>query len=90
MSKGAPGEDHADPGATCPTSESFRRFEYGTGAAIAFILFLIIVVLTLVQRLADGRGPGHRTAHPAGGQGVAVRSTRAGRQAGREHATGRR
>ena len=31
-------------------SQSFSSFHYGTGAAMAFIVFLIIIVLTWFQR----------------------------------------
>ena len=45
---GRPGEDHADPGV--PVLPAPSNNEWGQGSAIAFILFAIIVVLTLLQR----------------------------------------
>ena len=49
MSQGQPGQDHADPRVpVLPTSFPSRK--WGQGAAIAFILFAIIVVFSLFQR----------------------------------------
>ncbi len=38
-------------------TQAFDSFEYGTGAAISFVLFAIIVLFTIVQRwLLEERG----------------------------------
>ncbi|MCO8271004.1 sugar ABC transporter permease [Actinoplanes sp. TRM 88003] len=49
MSQGNPAKTTLTP-AFLSYRTAFRDFDYGTGAAISFVLFLIIVVLTLVQR----------------------------------------
>jgi multiple sugar transport system permease protein len=49
MGKGAPAGTTMTP-AFLSYQQSFRSFNYGTGAAMAFIVFLIIIVLTRVQR----------------------------------------
>ena len=49
MSQGNPAKTTLTP-AYLSYQTAFRDFEYGTGAAISFVLFLIIVVLTLLQR----------------------------------------
>ena len=49
MSQGSPAKTTLTP-AFLSYRTAFRDFDYGTGAAISFVLFLIIVVLTLVQR----------------------------------------
>jgi multiple sugar transport system permease protein len=49
MSQGNPAKTTLTP-AFLSYRTAFKNFEYGSGAAISFILFLIIVVLTLVQR----------------------------------------
>jgi len=49
MSQGDPAKTTLTP-AFLSYRTAFRGFEYGTGAAISFVLFLIIVVLTLIQR----------------------------------------
>ena len=49
MSQGNPAKTTLTP-AFLSYRVAFRDFDYGTGAAISFVLFLIIVVLTLVQR----------------------------------------
>ncbi len=49
MSQGSPAKTTLTP-AFLSYRTAFRDFEYGTGAAISFLLFLIIVVLTLLQR----------------------------------------
>ena len=60
MSQGNPAKTTLTP-AFLSYRTAFRDFDYGSGAAISFVLFLIIVVLTLVQRWAhagaaeDGR-----------------------------------
>ena len=64
--KGAPGKTLLTP-AFLAYDTSFKGLNWGEGAAIAFILFLIIVSLTLLQRwvLRDrdlGRGAGKRAA----------------------------
>jgi multiple sugar transport system permease protein len=58
MSQGEPAKTTLTP-AYLSYRTAFRDFDYGSGAAISFVLFLIIIVLTLVQRrvLAD-RDPG--------------------------------
>ena len=49
MSKGAPAKTTLTP-AYLSYSSSFGQNEWGTGAAMAFVLFAIIVVLTSLQR----------------------------------------
>jgi multiple sugar transport system permease protein len=49
MSQGSPAKTTLTP-AFLSYRTAFRDFEYGTGAAISFLLFLLIVVLTLLQR----------------------------------------
>ncbi|GAA0457470.1 lactose ABC transporter permease [Paractinoplanes deccanensis] len=49
MSQGNPAKTTLTP-AFLSYRTAFRDFDYGTGAAISFVLFLIIVVLTLFQR----------------------------------------
>ena len=51
MSQGDPAKTTLTP-AFLSYRTAFRNFEYGDGAAISFVLFLIIVILTLVQRWA--------------------------------------
>ena len=70
-----------------PAYLSYRRrsttSEWGAGAAIAFVLFAIIVALTLVQRCVCGSGRARRSASPT----VAARpGTRAGRRRDRRAA----
>jgi len=50
MSQGNPAKTTLTP-AYLSYRTAFRDFDYGSGAAISFVLFLIIVVLTLGQRL---------------------------------------
>ncbi len=49
MSQGNPAKTTLTP-AFLSYRTAFRDFEYGRGAAISFVLFLIIVSMTLVQR----------------------------------------
>jgi multiple sugar transport system permease protein len=49
MSQGNPAKTTLTP-AFLSYRTAFRDFDYGSGAAISFVLFLIIVVLTGVQR----------------------------------------
>ena len=49
MSQGNPAKTTLTP-AFLSYRTAFRDFDYGSGAAISFVLFLIIVLLTLVQR----------------------------------------
>ncbi|MDQ1723099.1 MAG: multiple sugar transport system permease protein [Frankiaceae bacterium] len=49
MGKGAPANTTMTP-AFLSYSQSFTSLKYGSGAAMAFIVFLIIVVLTAIQR----------------------------------------
>jgi multiple sugar transport system permease protein len=49
MSQGDPAKTTLTP-AYLSYRTAFRGFEYGSGAAISFILFLIIIVLALIQR----------------------------------------
>jgi multiple sugar transport system permease protein len=65
MSQGSPAKTTLTP-AYLSYRIAFKNFDYGSGAAISFVLFLIIVSLTLVQRWlmrdrdgGDGR-PGRR------------------------------
>jgi multiple sugar transport system permease protein len=56
MSQGNPAKTTLTP-AYLSYESAFGSFEYGTGTAISFVLFFIIVVLTLVQRwVMRGRG----------------------------------
>ncbi|GAA5044529.1 multiple sugar transport system permease protein [Thermocatellispora tengchongensis] len=58
MSQGDPAKTTLTP-AYLSYRTAFRDFDYGSGAAISFVLFLIIVLLTLAQRwLLRGRGGG--------------------------------
>ncbi|HST81780.1 MAG TPA: sugar ABC transporter permease [Kineosporiaceae bacterium] len=61
MSQGAPGKTTLTP-AYLSYDSSFTNFEWGQGSAIAFILFTLIVVLTLAQRrlLREKDGPSRR------------------------------
>lgn len=79
MGKGAPAGTTLTP-AYLSYQESFRSLKYGTGAAMAFIVFLIIVLLTWFQRwlMSDERGTRRRTRRAAG---VAVAMNQ-GKQAG--------
>jgi multiple sugar transport system permease protein len=49
MSQGNPAKTTLTP-AYLSYRTAFKNFDYGSGAAISFVLFLIIVVLTLLQR----------------------------------------
>ncbi|MEU8261092.1 sugar ABC transporter permease [Micromonospora sp. NPDC048999] len=49
MSQGDPAKTTLTP-AYLSYRAAFREFDYGRGAAIAFVLFLIIIVFTLIQR----------------------------------------
>ncbi|TKK90221.1 sugar ABC transporter permease [Herbidospora galbida] len=49
MSQGAPGKTTLTP-AYLSYTQAFDSFEYGTGTAISFVLFAIIVLFTIVQR----------------------------------------
>jgi multiple sugar transport system permease protein len=49
MSQGNPAKTTLTP-AFLSYRTAFKDFEYGTGAAISFVLFLIIIVFTLLQR----------------------------------------
>jgi multiple sugar transport system permease protein len=62
MSQGSPGKTTLTP-AYQSYATSFRSNSWGQGAAIAFILFVIIVVLTLAQRwlLREKDGPRRRS-----------------------------
>nr|WP_230209283.1 sugar ABC transporter permease [Tetrasphaera sp. HKS02] len=51
MGKGAPNGTTLSP-AFLSYRQSFGNFKYGSGAAMAFVVFLIIVVLTQIQRWA--------------------------------------
>jgi len=59
MSQGNPAKTTLTP-AFLSYRTAFKNFEYGSGAAISFILFLIIVVITVVQRwlMRERRAPG--------------------------------
>ncbi|MEV0809473.1 sugar ABC transporter permease [Micromonospora sp. NPDC050200] len=61
MSQGEPAKTTLTP-AYLSYRTAFRDFDYGPGAAISFVLFLIIIVLTLVQRrvMADRDTDGPR------------------------------
>ncbi|MFF5171125.1 carbohydrate ABC transporter permease [Micromonospora sp. NPDC000089] len=72
MSQGAPAKTTLTP-AYLSYRTAFREFDYGSGAAISFVLFLIIIVLTLVQRRVmadrDGAAPGRRWWRRRGSEG---------------------
>lgn len=61
MSQGDPAKTTLTP-AYLSYRTAFRDFDYGSGAAISFVLFLIIIVLTLIQRriMADRDPVGRR------------------------------
>ena len=62
---GAPGKTLLTP-AYLAYQTSFKDLQWGQGAAIAFILFAIIVALTLLQRfILRDRDPKVRTPKPA-------------------------
>ena len=67
MGKGAPAGTTLTP-AYLSYQESFRSLKYGTGAAMAFIVFVIIVLLTWFQRwlMSEDRGTPRRTRRAAG------------------------
>ena len=67
MGKGAPAGTTLTP-AYLSYQESFRSLKYGTGAAMAFIVFVIIVLLTWFQRwlMSEDRGTPRRTRRSAG------------------------
>jgi multiple sugar transport system permease protein len=62
MSQGNPAKTTLTP-AYLSYRTAFKNFEYGSGAAISFILFLIIVAITLVQRwlMRERRAPGEQS-----------------------------
>ncbi|GAA4609234.1 multiple sugar transport system permease protein [Actinoplanes octamycinicus] len=66
MSQGNPAKTTLTP-AFLSYRTAFRDFDYGSGAAISFVLFLIIVLLTLLQRrvMRERNEPGGRGAGPA-------------------------
>ncbi|SNT21917.1 multiple sugar transport system permease protein [Streptosporangium subroseum] len=65
MSQGNPAKTTLTP-AYLSYQTAFRDFEYGTGTAISFVLFLIIVILALVQRrVMHGRADRPRLRRPA-------------------------
>ncbi|MEV1328988.1 sugar ABC transporter permease [Micromonospora costi] len=61
MSQGDPAKTTLTP-AYLSYRTAFRDFDYGSGAAISFVLFLIIIVFTLIQRrvMADRDPVGRR------------------------------
>jgi multiple sugar transport system permease protein len=67
MGKGAPAGTTLTP-AYLSYQESFRSLKYGTGAAMAFVVFVIIVLLTWFQRwlMREDRGTRRRTRRAAG------------------------
>jgi multiple sugar transport system permease protein len=83
MSKGAPGKTTLTP-AFLSYQSSFAGNEWGQGSAIAFILFAIIVTMTLVQRFvlrdkddARAKAAARQAAKAArNGSGPTVRGTR--------------
>ncbi|MCW2879019.1 MAG: hypothetical protein JWQ95_3119 [Sphaerisporangium sp.] len=68
MSQGNPSKTTLTP-AFLSYQTAFRSFDYGSGTAISFVLFLIIVVLTLVQRWVMRE----RSADAGGGRGTRQR-----------------
>jgi multiple sugar transport system permease protein len=66
MGKGAPAGTTLTP-AYLSYQESFRSLKYGTGAAMAFIVFVIIVLLTWFQRwlMDENRGTARRARRAA-------------------------
>jgi multiple sugar transport system permease protein len=73
MGKGAPGGTTLTP-AYLSYQESFRSLKYGSGAAMAFIVFLLIIALTYFQRwvMRDKDAKAARPKLPAVGEGAAV------------------
>ncbi|MFC0006202.1 carbohydrate ABC transporter permease [Micromonospora siamensis] len=73
MSQGQPAKTTLTP-AYLSYRTAFREFDYGSGAAISFVLFLIIIVLTLVQRRVmadrDGAPAGRRWWRRRGSEGA--------------------
>ncbi|WP_327070614.1 sugar ABC transporter permease [Kitasatospora sp. NBC_01250] len=69
MSQGAPANTTLTP-AYLSYSVSFKDAQYGTGAAISFVLLAIILLMTGLQRLVlrerDGRGTGRSRVRRAG------------------------
>ncbi|GAA2217192.1 hypothetical protein GCM10010429_48120 [Micromonospora olivasterospora] len=61
MSQGDPAKTTLTP-AYLSYRTAFRDFDYGSGAAISFVLFLIIIVFTVLQRwlMADREPTGAR------------------------------
>ncbi|MEU6711254.1 sugar ABC transporter permease [Nonomuraea sp. NPDC046802] len=62
MSQGNPAKTTLTP-AFLSYQTAFRSFEYGSGTAISFVLFAIIVVLTLIQRWVMRERTGRRLRH---------------------------
>jgi multiple sugar transport system permease protein len=65
MSQGSPAKTTLTP-AFLSYQQAFKVFEYGRGAAIAFVLFLIIIAFTLLQRyvMRDRDSTSHRRSGP--------------------------
>jgi multiple sugar transport system permease protein len=65
MGQGSPAKTTLTP-AFLSYRTAFRNFEYGSGAAISFVLFLIIIVLVLIQRrvMRDRDDPGRQRRFP--------------------------
>ncbi|MFC4010209.1 carbohydrate ABC transporter permease [Nonomuraea purpurea] len=62
MSQGNPAKTTLTP-AFLSYQTAFRSFEYGSGTAISFVLFAIIMVLTLIQRWVMRERNGRRLRH---------------------------
>ena len=78
MGKGAPANTTLTP-AFLSYKQSFTSLDYGSGAAMAFIVFVLIVVLTAFQRwLMRDKDVKRRRFGRAGAVGVATQGTAKG------------
>jgi multiple sugar transport system permease protein len=81
MSQGNPSKTTLTP-AFLSYQTAFRSFEYGSGTAISFVLFMIIVVMTLIQRwIMRERNGGSRSRRSARASSGASAHTSAGASA---------
>ncbi|MGO4342819.1 carbohydrate ABC transporter permease [Pedococcus sp. 2YAF34] len=73
MGKGAPGNTTLTP-AFLSYKQSFTSLQYGSGAAMSFVVFLLIVALTAFQRwvMRDKDAPRRRRRTPGGATAAAV------------------
>ena len=80
MGKGNPAGTTMTPAFLSYTT-SFRSLQYGSGAAMAFIVFLIIIALTFLQRrlMAEDREPRRRRRRGVAAPSAAAATAAAGR-----------